>query len=75
MQAKGILAKDYRPREAVFAVRNRCDETVDLFAQSERSVSNISVIFFPNARTCNLPLTKKINPFSLHYETGIKKEN
>ncbi len=29
MQAKDILAKDYQPREAVFAARDRCDETVD----------------------------------------------
>lgn len=29
MQAKDILAKDYTPREAVFAARDRCDETVD----------------------------------------------
>lgn len=29
MQAKNILAKDYQPREAVFAARDRCDETVD----------------------------------------------
>ena len=29
MQAQDILAKDYTPREAVFAARDRCDETVD----------------------------------------------
>ena len=29
MQAKDILAADYAPREAVFAARDRCDETVD----------------------------------------------
>ncbi|MGB0145213.1 MAG: sulfatase family protein [Akkermansiaceae bacterium] len=29
MQARDILAKDYSPREAVFAARDRCDETVD----------------------------------------------
>ena len=29
MQAKDPLAKDYQPREAVFAARDRCDETVD----------------------------------------------
>ncbi len=29
MQARNILAKDYQPREAVFAARDRCDETVD----------------------------------------------
>ena len=29
MQGKNILAKDYAPREAVFAARDRCDETVD----------------------------------------------
>lgn len=29
MQARDILAKDYKPRRAVFAARDRCDETVD----------------------------------------------
>ena len=29
MQARDILAQDYRPREAVFSARDRCDETVD----------------------------------------------
>ncbi|MDB4662275.1 sulfatase [Verrucomicrobiales bacterium] len=29
MQARDILAKDYQPREAVFAARDRCDETVE----------------------------------------------
>lgn len=29
MQAQDILADDYEPREAIFAARDRCDETVD----------------------------------------------
>ncbi|MBM4153423.1 MAG: sulfatase [Lentisphaerae bacterium] len=29
MQARDVFAKDYRPREAVFAARDRCDETVE----------------------------------------------
>jgi arylsulfatase A-like enzyme len=29
MQGRDILAKDYKPREAVFAARDRCDETVE----------------------------------------------
>jgi arylsulfatase A-like enzyme len=29
MQAKDALAKDYKPRDAVFAARDRCDETID----------------------------------------------
>ena len=29
MQARNILAEDYRQREAVFAARDRCDETVE----------------------------------------------
>lgn len=29
MQARDILASDYEPREAVFAARDRCDETVE----------------------------------------------
>lgn len=29
MQGKDILAKDYQPRQAVYAARDRCDETVE----------------------------------------------
>lgn len=29
MQAKNVFAKDYQPRDAVFAARDRCDETVE----------------------------------------------
>jgi arylsulfatase A-like enzyme len=29
MQARDVLAKDYQPRDAVFAARDRCDETVE----------------------------------------------
>jgi arylsulfatase A-like enzyme len=29
MQGRNVLAADYRPRDAVFAARDRCDETVD----------------------------------------------
>jgi arylsulfatase A-like enzyme len=29
MQGRDVLAADYRPRDAVFAARDRCDETVD----------------------------------------------
>ncbi|MFM1801733.1 MAG: Arylsulfatase [Planctomycetota bacterium] len=29
MQSRNILAKDYKPRDAVFAARDRCDETVE----------------------------------------------
>ncbi|WP_197167839.1 sulfatase family protein [Neorhodopirellula pilleata] len=29
MQARDILADDYKPRQAVFSARDRCDETVD----------------------------------------------
>jgi arylsulfatase A-like enzyme len=29
MQARNVLASNYRPREAVFAARDRCDETVE----------------------------------------------
>lgn len=29
MQARDILAENYRPREAAFSARDRCDETVD----------------------------------------------
>ena len=36
MQAKNVLATDYRPRDYVFAARDRCDETVE-YIRSVRS--------------------------------------
>jgi hypothetical protein len=29
LQARDVFARDYRPRDAIFAARDRCDETVD----------------------------------------------
>ena len=29
MQGQNVLAPDYRPRQAIFAARDRCDETID----------------------------------------------
>jgi arylsulfatase A-like enzyme len=45
MQAKNILAADYRPRDAVFAARDRCDETVDQL----RSVRTDQFLYIRNA--------------------------
>jgi arylsulfatase A-like enzyme len=44
MQAKNVLAKDYYPREAVFAARDRCDETVDRI----RSVRSDRLLYIRN---------------------------
>ncbi len=48
MQGRDILAKDYQPREAVYAARDRCDETIDRI----RSVRTDRFLyirnFFPN---------------------------
>lgn len=48
MQGRDILAKDYQPREAVYAARDRCDETIDRI----RSVRTDGFLyirnFFPN---------------------------
>jgi arylsulfatase A-like enzyme len=44
MQAKNILAKDYRPRDYVFAARDRCDETVERL----RSVRNDRFLYIRN---------------------------
>lgn len=37
MQSRDVLAKDYRPREAVFAARDRCDETVERLRMARTS--------------------------------------
>jgi arylsulfatase A-like enzyme len=44
MQAKDVLAQDYQPREAVFAARDRCDETVDRI----RSVRTDRLLYIRN---------------------------
>lgn len=44
MQAKDVLAKDYQPREAVFAARDRCDETIDRI----RSVRTDCLLYIRN---------------------------
>jgi arylsulfatase A-like enzyme len=44
MQAKDVLAKDYQPREAVFAARDRCDETIDRI----RSVRTDRLLYIRN---------------------------
>jgi hypothetical protein len=44
MQAKDVFAKDYQPRETVFAARDRCDETMDRI----RSVRNDRFLYIRN---------------------------
>ena len=44
MQAKNVFAADYRPREFVFAARDRCDETVDRI----RSVRDVRFLYIRN---------------------------
>ena len=48
MQAKDILAKHYRPRTAVFAARDRCDETVDHMRSVRTSQFKYIRNFLPN---------------------------
>lgn len=48
MQAKDVFAKDYQPRQAVFAARDRCDETVERI-RSVRTDQYLYVRnFYPN---------------------------
>ncbi len=44
MQAKDVFAADYHPRDAVFAARDRCDETVDYL----RSVRTDEFLYIRN---------------------------
>ncbi|MEM6364484.1 MAG: sulfatase, partial [Planctomycetota bacterium] len=44
MQARDILSNDYEPRDAVFAARDRCDETVD----NIRSVRTVDFKYIRN---------------------------
>jgi arylsulfatase A-like enzyme len=54
MQAKNVLAADYRPREYVFAARDRCDETVEHI----RSVRSERFLYIRNF----LPLRPHLQP-------------
>jgi arylsulfatase A-like enzyme len=48
MQGKNIFAKDYTPRETVFAARDRCDETVERI-RSVRTDRHLYIRnFYPN---------------------------
>ena len=53
MQARDILADDYKPRDAVFAARDRCDETVDHLRCVRTQVSSTFAISCRCDRTCN----------------------
>jgi arylsulfatase A-like enzyme len=44
MQAKNVLARDYRPRDYVFAARDRCDETTERI----RSVRSDQFLYIRN---------------------------
>jgi hypothetical protein len=44
MQAEDILAKNYKPRERIFAARDRCDETVERL----RSVRSDQYLYIRN---------------------------
>jgi len=54
MQARDVFAKDYRPRDAVFAARDRCDETVEHI----RSVRTDRFLYISNF----LPLRPHLQP-------------
>jgi arylsulfatase A-like enzyme len=60
MQARDILAKDYQPREAVFAARDRCDETVERL----RSV-----------RTDRFLYIRNFYPLRTHLQPNAYKDN
>ncbi len=44
MQARDVLAADYKPREVIFAARDRCDETIERL----RSVRNDRYLYIRN---------------------------
>ena len=47
MHSRDVLAKDYRPREAVFAARDRCDETVEHLRMARTSTWKYIRNFLP----------------------------
>ena len=54
MQGRNVLAKDYQPRDAVFAARDRCDETVERIRSVRTDRFKYIRNFHPAAaRTCS----------------------
>jgi len=48
MQGRNILGKDYQPRDAVFAARDRCDETVERLRSVRTERFKYIRNFYPN---------------------------
>ncbi len=64
MQSKNVLAKNYIPREAVFAARDRCDETVERL-RSIRTEKYLYIRnFYPNRPHLQPMPTRMTNRFS-----------
>lgn len=60
MQARDILSKDYQPRDAAFAARDRCDETID---------------FIRSVRTERFLYIRNYNPFRPYLQPSRYKDN
>jgi arylsulfatase A-like enzyme len=67
MQGRDVFAKDYKPRDAVFAARDRCDETVDRIRSVRteqfkyiRNFYPLRPLLQPNDYKDNKPVLKKI---------------
>ena len=60
MQARDVLANGYEPRNAAFAARDRCDETID---------------FIRSARTERFLYIRNYNPFRPYLQPSRYKDN
>lgn len=67
MQGRDVFAKEYKPRDAVFAARDRCDETVDRIRSVRteqfkyiRNFYPLRPLLQPNDYKDNKPVLKKI---------------
>jgi arylsulfatase A-like enzyme len=67
MQGRDVLAKEYRPRDAVFAARDRCDETVERIRSVRTTQFKYVRNFYPdrphlqpNRYKDNKPIVKRL---------------
>ncbi len=67
MHGRDVLAKDHETREAVFAARDRCDETVERIRSVRTTAFSTFAISIPSVRTSSRMRTRTAKASSKHY--------
>ena len=66
MQGDDILAEDYKPKEAIFAARDRCGETVDMTRAVRTNKYKLHPQLFPGSSS---PSTDQLQGFKTHIDS------